>query len=113
MVAEKIIRQVLTANRLRDGLVVFLSEYGTWSPWLHDAQVARSKDEASKLDARGGQDMKINLVVGAYLIDVLEVDGSLKAAHIREHLRTLGPSVRLDLGKQAEAADAQAQAGGI
>jgi Protein of unknown function (DUF2849) len=112
MAAEKIIRQALTANRLRDGLVVFLSEYGTWSPWLHDAQVARSKDEAAKLEARGGQDSKLNLVVGHYLIDVLEDGGTLRAAHIREHLRTLGPSVRLDLGKQAEAQDSGA-AGGI
>jgi Protein of unknown function (DUF2849) len=113
MATEKLIRQALTANRLRDGLVVFLSEYGTWSPWLHDAQVARSKDDAGRLEARGAQDTKMNLVVGAYLIDVLEDAGAIRAAHIREHLRTLGPSVRLDLGKQAEAADAQSQAGGI
>jgi Protein of unknown function (DUF2849) len=113
MAAEKIIRQALTANRLRDGIAVFLSEYGTWSPWLHDAQVARSKDDAGKLEARGAQDTKMNIVVGVYLIDVIEEDGALRAAHIREHMRTQGPSVRTDLGKQAEAADAQAQAGGI
>jgi len=30
------------------------------------------------------------------------VNGKIRADHIRERIRTLGPSVRLDLGKQAE-----------
>jgi hypothetical protein len=42
------------------------------------------------------------LVTGAYLFDATRVDGKIKASHIRERIRTLGPSVRLDLGKQAE-----------
>lgn len=111
--AEKQIRQVVTANSLRDGLVVFLSEYNTWSPWLHDAKIARSKDEAALLESRGAQDAKANIVVGPYLVDVIEEDGKVRATHIREHLRTLGPSVRTDLGKQAMADEANEQAGFI
>lgn len=112
-VAAKDIRQVVTANNLRDGLVVFLSEYGTWSPWINDAKVAKSREDAAALEARGAQDAKANIVVGPYLVDVIEADGTIRAAHIREHLRTLGPSVRTDLGRQAEEKDANEQAGFI
>ena len=41
-------------------------------------------------------------MTGAYLIDAERRDGFIRAAHIRERMRTLGPTVRLDLGKQAE-----------
>ena len=102
--APKDIRQVLTANRLKDGLVVFLGDGQAWTPWLDDATVARTKEEAVRLEAKGAEQSKMNVVVGAYLIDVVEDGRKLKAAHIREHLRTLGPSVRLDLGKQADEA---------
>jgi hypothetical protein len=30
------------------------------------------------------------------------VNGKIRATHIRERIRTLGPTVRLDLGKQAD-----------
>ena len=30
------------------------------------------------------------------------LEGRVRAAHIRERMRALGPTVRLDLGKQAE-----------
>ena len=98
----KDIRQVLTANRLKDGLVVFLGEGNAWTPWIAEAVIARSKDDAARLEARGGEHAKTNVVVGPYLMDVIEEAGHVRCAHIREHLRTLGPSVRLDLGKQAE-----------
>jgi hypothetical protein len=96
------IRQVLTANLLRNGLVVFLADGHAWSPWIADAVVARSKQAAAELEARGTAAAKANIVVGPYLIDVIEENGTIRASHIREHLRALGPSVRTDLGKQAE-----------
>lgn len=107
----KEIRQVMTANRLRDGLVVFLGEGDAWTPWINEAVVARSKDAAARLEARGAEAAKTNLVVGPYLVDVVEDGGRLRAAHIREHLRTLGPSVRTDLGKQAAEKDPEARHG--
>jgi len=52
------------------------------------------------------------VVVGPYLIDVIDDNGRPRAALIREHLRTLGPSVRRDLGKQAERAGGGSGQGG-
>jgi hypothetical protein len=36
------------------------------------------------------------------LFDAERVGGKIRALHMRERIRTLGPTVRLDLGKQAE-----------
>ncbi len=105
------IRQVLTANRLKDGLVVFLGEGNAWTPWLAEAVIARTKDDAARLESRGAEHAKTNVVVGPYLADVIEEAGAVRCAHIREHLRTLGPSVRTDLGKQAEGQVADARQG--
>lgn len=104
MAGKKDIRQVLTANRLRDGLVVFLTDGAAWSPWIEDSAIASTREAALDLEAKGVAAAKANIVVGPYLMDVVETNGRPRAAHIREHLRTLGPSVRRDLGKQAERA---------
>jgi hypothetical protein len=94
--------QVLTANRLRDGIVVFYTHAGSWSENIDDAVLAVEPQAASALEARGREDEAKTLVTGAYLFDATREDGHVKAAHIRERIRTLGPSVREDLGKQSE-----------
>ena len=47
---------VLTANRLGDGIVVFLDFEGAWSETLAEAVVARSPDEVRALQDRGTYD---------------------------------------------------------
>ena len=111
MAAPKDIRQVLTANRLKDGLAVFLGDGNAWTPWIDEATVARSKDDAVRLETKGNEQSKMNVVVGPYLIDVVEDGRKIRAALIREHMRTLGPSVRPDLGLQAEQKDAEVRQG--
>ena len=112
MAAKKELRQVLTANLLRDGLVVFMTDGAAWSPWIEDAAVVTTKEAALELEGHGNIAAKANVVVGPYLIDVIEENGRPRAALIREHLRTLGPSVRRDLGKQAERAAGGSGQGG-
>lgn len=94
--------QIVTANRLRDGLVVFLNRSGEWSERIDDATLALEPEAAAALEQRAKSDEKATLVTGTYLVDAERRDGRIRANHIRERLRTLGPSVRLDLGKQAE-----------
>ena len=68
------------------------------------AQSVAGKDEAAALLAEAEPDVAACRIVTPYLIDVVEgPDGSLRATSERERIRALGPSVRLDLGKQAEA----------
>lgn len=94
--------QVITANRLRDGIAVFMTRAGQWSEKIDDATLALEPQAAAALEARAKEDEKATLVTGSYLIDAERREGRVRAAHIRERMRTLGPTVRLDLGKQAD-----------
>jgi len=94
--------QLVTANRLRDGIAVFLTRSGAWSEKIDEAALALEPQAAAALEARAKDDEKATLVTGSYLIDAERRAGRIRAAHIRERMRTLGPTVRLDLGKQAD-----------
>ena len=94
--------QIMTANRLRDGDVVFLTRAGTWSETIDDAVLVLEPQAAAALEVRAAEDVKSNIVTGQYLFDAERVGGKIKATHIRERIRTLGPTVRIDHGKQAE-----------
>lgn len=93
--------QIVTANDLFEGDVVYFTAGGFWSRLLSDAAVALSQDEADALLARG--EAQQSTIVGAYLAEVaLGADGHPQPQHYREKRRTLGPSNRPDLGRQAE-----------
>ena len=94
--------KVLTANRLRDGAVVFFSRAGQWSETIDEAVLATEPQAAKALESRGHEDERATVVTGVYLFDAERDDGHVRAAHIRERIRTLGPTVRTDHGKQAE-----------
>ena len=94
--------QLVTANRLRDGIAVFLTRSGEWSEVIDEAVLAVEPQAAAALEARAKEDERKTLVTGAYLIDAERLNGRVRASHIRERMRALGPTVRLDLGKQAE-----------
>lgn len=94
--------QLITANRLRDGIAVFMTRSGEWSEVIDDAVLAQEPQAAAALEARAKDDEKKTIVTGAYLIDAERIGGRVRAAHIRERMRASGPTVRLDLGKQAE-----------
>ncbi len=94
--------QVMTANRLRDGDVVFLTRSGAWSEKIDDAVLAQEPQALAALETRAADDVKRNVVTGQYLFEATRIGGKIRADHIRERIRTLGPSVRTDLGKQAD-----------
>jgi hypothetical protein len=94
--------QALTANRLADGEVVFLTRSGLWSLSVDEAALAQEPDAVKAFEARGREAEAANIVTGSYLFEAERRDGRVRASHIRERIRTLGPTVRLDLGKQAQ-----------
>jgi hypothetical protein len=94
--------QALTANRLADGEVVFLTRSGLWSVSVDEAALAQEPDAVKALEARGREAEAANIVTGSYLFEAERRDGRVRAAHIRERIRTLGPTVRPDVGKQAQ-----------
>ena len=86
--------QVLTANRLDDGRVVFLTEDGSWSPRLSEARVAGDAAAEAGLEALGAADEAACRVIGCYLIPVSERAGRIEATSARERIRAQGPSVQ-------------------
>ena len=84
---------VLSANRLGDGIVVFLDFEGAWSETIAEAVIARSPDEIRALQDRGTYDAAHNLVVEPYLVEVRETARGLVPIRYRERVRVTGPSV--------------------
>jgi Protein of unknown function (DUF2849) len=92
--------QVLTANRLLDGEVVYLAADGAWVESLTAAAVLATKAEGEAALAAGLKAELNQEIVHAYLFDI--VDGATrKPIKQREIIRAAGPTVRTDLGKQA------------
>ena len=91
---------VITANRLADGVVVFQTEAG-WSEDFNRAAVLR--DSAATADAlRHAQaDEAANVIVEPYAVPVEERNGHFVPKALREAIRAAGPTNRRDLGKQA------------
>jgi hypothetical protein len=88
---------VLTANRLQDGIVVYLAADGRWVETIDGAVVTRSAEEARALQEQGARDAARNLVVEPYLAAVAETGGRLAPARMRERVRMEGPSVLGDV----------------
>jgi len=95
-------QEMITANRLADGLVVFLDADGRWSEDFHRGAVL--SDAAAKADAvaRAQASAAANEVVEPYPIELELRAGHLAPKALREWIRASGPTVRGDLGKQAQ-----------
>lgn len=92
--------QVVSANRLTDGIVVFLAG-DAWVERLADAQIfADAKDAASGL-AQADIDFKANFVVEIAAFDVRVTPTGIEPSHLRDRVRAAGPTVHRDHGKQA------------
>lgn len=94
--------RALTANRLVDGRVVYLTPAGGWSEAPEAAAWAEDEAGQQELLHRGREQAGASVVVEPYLIDVRVDDGGRpRPTRNREVIRSLGPSVRRDLGRQA------------
>jgi hypothetical protein len=94
-------QQVVIANRLTDGVVVFLGRDRRWVERLEDCPPAEEPQEASALLALGTKAEEDQQVVGPDLIEVKVSHGAMVPVKMREAMRAKGPSTRTDLGKQA------------
>ena len=92
--------QVLTANRLRDGDVVYWRG-GVWVDHFADADVFDGRPAADAALAAAQAFVTGRVVVNPYLFGVRQENGRVRAIEEREIVRSEGPSVRRDLGKQA------------
>lgn len=95
--------QILTANRLRDGEVVYWAA-GRWVTAFDQAEVFHDDPAAETALKAAAASVQDRTVVNPYLFDVRLEHGVLRPVKEREIIRAAGPSVRLDLGKQSSEA---------
>ncbi|HTZ66804.1 MAG TPA: DUF2849 domain-containing protein [Roseiarcus sp.] len=93
---------VVTANRLTDGVVVFQSVDESWSEDFSRAAVLSDPQATANALKRAKQDEANNIVVDAYAVAVEERNGHFAPKALREAIRAAGPTIRRDLGKQAQ-----------
>lgn len=91
---------LLSANRLNDGAVVWLDQRHEWVEVL-DQACAFAGQAVEEAKAAADRAVADNLVVDPKPRDAKLVEGKPMPLDYREQLRSQGPSVRTDLGKQA------------
>jgi hypothetical protein len=93
---------VITASRLADGLVVFQTKDGGWTEDFNRAAVLRDSAATAEALKLAQADEAANILVEPYAVPVEERNGHVAPKSLREAIRAAGPTVRRDLGKQAE-----------
>lgn len=86
-------KKVVTANRLIDGLVVFV---GPGPDWVTEIDRAVVLEDGRALDAAlefGADEVLARKILDPYAIDVTVADGSAVPTRLRERIRAIGPSV--------------------
>ena len=86
-------KKAITANRLSDGLVVFLTESGDWSLSVGEAQVFSDGTELEEALDYAKEQTDARVVLEAYAIDVEIVENKPVPARLREKIRADGPTV--------------------
>lgn len=86
-------QKMIIANRLTDGLVVFLTDENSWSASIEEGVVLddeAAEEEHFRIAKRHEQQC---LVIDPNLIEVTVDDGRPKPTAIREAIRAFGPTV--------------------
>jgi hypothetical protein len=89
--------QMIIANRLRDGVVVFLAPNEGWQPAIAAGTLIDNEADAAKLMAVATRHVDECKVIDPQLIDVEVEGGQPRPTAIREAIRAFGPTVRTDL----------------
>lgn len=93
--------EVITANRLIDGIVVFQANDG-WVEDFAQAAIYETADVSKAALARAKEDETRDVVVEPYAVVVELRSGHYAPKALREFIRASGPTTRPDLGKQAQ-----------
>lgn len=89
--------QMIIANRLRDGLVVFLAAEERWETAIAAGVLIEDEADAARLLAVAKRHEVEGEVVDPQPIDVVVEAGKPRPTAIREAIRAFGPTIRTDL----------------
>ena len=86
-------QKVITANRLSDGLVIFIGENRTWVTDIAEAVTFADGPDLEAGIAFGVESVAARMLIDPYPIDVTIENGKPVAVRLRERIRTDGPTV--------------------
>ena len=90
--------EVISANRLIDGAVVYLTRDGRWSDAFDDAFASADPRVLKNFQTAADAAVQDRLIVGPYVFPVEHDDTvGLRPVSQREWIRSLGPTVGTDL----------------
>ena len=78
---------VVTANRLLDGIVVYLAADGGWTEDIAQARVANTEEETKTLEAEAAEAVEARKVVAVYPMEIALHDGAVDPLSVRERIR--------------------------
>ena len=79
---------VVTANRLTDGVVVYLAPGGAWTEDIAEASRGETDEEIKALEVEAETAVRERLVVGIYPMPIaFRDDGSVDPISVRERIR--------------------------
>jgi len=93
---------IVTANRLSDGIVLFQDNAGGWAEDFAHAAIYPDAAATKAALALAKEDEARDLIVEPYAVVVELRNGHYAPKALRELIRATGPTIRRDLGKQAQ-----------
>ena len=90
--------QIVTANRLTDGFVVYLTDGHKWSNDIEDSVAARSPESGTQLLVTAHRAVGRQEIIDPYLIDVVMREDKISPVQYRERIRSEGPSTDVSNG---------------
>jgi hypothetical protein len=94
---------VITANRLDDGLVVFLDAASSWTTVLAEARRLADAEEIDEALAIARASAARHEILDPYAVVVTEAEGRLVPKEIKERIRAFGPTVASNFPDQVRA----------
>jgi hypothetical protein len=94
--------EIITANRLIDGIVLFQDADGGWAEDFAKAAILPDAEASKAALALAKEDEARDIVVDPYAIVVEARGGHYVPKALRELIRASGPTIHPDLGKQAQ-----------
>ncbi len=85
-------QQILTANRLHDGAVVYLAADNDWTRNI-DSGFATVPENTGALMYAAEKAVADQIVIAPYLIDVEVEENSIRPLRLREKIRAQGPTI--------------------
>jgi hypothetical protein len=98
--------QIVTANLLDAGAIVYLTRTGEWSRSIGRSLVANTEREAEGALAKANEDVRACRIIGPYLIEVALEGGVIRLLSQREWIRSQGPTVHPEFATEQERAAA-------